>query len=294
MNTTAVPRRSILERIVTKVLSYPERLATWMRLLEAVKGYTVADSLRLYGSALAGIVTSLRKLGFYRAPVLLGDMVLTEKRTGSFALRQGTDDVLHIMWWREPGVFRLLERTLRPGDVFVDAGSNIGFYSLLASRLVGPAGQVHAFEMMPDTAQRLRRNIDLSAAGNITVHQVALSDVSGEVVRASYNPEFLGQASLSSDLGARRTHTVEVKTSRFDDILAAIGPIRLMKIDLEGAELNALKGGVAMLRNVDAIVFENTTKDPSIDAFLVEQGFVIEHLEHDDYVARKPAGGSAA
>ncbi len=294
MSGAATGEIGVLGKVLRKAKSYPDRLGNWLRLLDAVKGHTAADSVRLYCSALAGLVTSFRKLGWYLPPVLLGDMVLTEKRTGSFALRHGTDDVLHIMWWREPGVFALLERTLRPGDVFIDAGSNIGFYSMLASRLVGSQGKVHAFEMMPDTAHRLRRNISLSGASNVTVHQLALSNVSGDTVQAAFNPQFLGQASISSSLGAARTRTVDVSTTRFDDLLADIGPIRLMKIDLEGAELNALKGGAAMLRNVEVIVFENTTCDPAIDAFLSEQGFMIEHLEHDDYVARKPALSVAA
>lgn len=277
---------NVAGKIRRKLASYLSRHADWLRLLTTVRGNTVTDMAKLYGSAALAPLTALRELGWYRPPVLLADMQLREPRTGVFGIRSGTDDIFHIMWWREPKLFKLLEDSLQPGDTFVDAGANIGFYSLLASRLVGPSGQVHSFEMMPATATMLRSNIAASGRSNVTVHEAALSDVSGEFVEASFNPRFLGQASVTSTLGAARTQTVRVRTTRFDDEPLP-DRIKLMKIDLEGNELRALQGGHDLLRRTEMIVFENTMKESLINDLLEREGFVIEHLEHDDFVARK-------
>lgn len=273
-------------KIQRKVLSYWSRQCDWIRLLREVRGNTFSDAVTLYSSALLGPLTGLRELGWYRPPIFLADLELRERRTGVFRIRKRTDDIFHIMWWREPRLFDLLVDTLRPGDVFIDAGANIGFYSMLASRLVGPDGQVHAIEMMPETARSLRFNLQASGAHNVTVHEVALSDTTDEMVEASFNPRFLGQASVTSMLGAARTQTVEVKTKRLDDLLR-LDRVNFIKIDLEGNEFKALKGAENLLEHTELIAFENTTKDSSIDELLTSSGFVIKLLEGDDFVARK-------
>src|SRR5256885_2002345 len=80
----------------------------------------------------------------------------------------------------EPAVQHVIRRQLHPGDVFWDVGAHIGFYTLIASRLVGPMGAVHAFEPFEPNLMRLRASVVLNSAKNVTVHGVAISDHVGQ------------------------------------------------------------------------------------------------------------------
>jgi FkbM family methyltransferase len=79
-----------------------------------------------------------------------------------------------------------LQRYLQPGHVFLDAGSNIGFYTLVASRRVGAIGKVLAIEADPTNFNRLQENLKLNAASNVVARNVGLSDKS-EVLRLGLN-----------------------------------------------------------------------------------------------------------
>ena len=85
----------------------------------------------------------------------------------------------------EPEMTAYVEATLRPGGVFIDVGANIGYYSMLASRLVGPSGSVVAIEPSPTNFSELKRNIALNHALNIRAIDMAVGD---EVVRCSPLP----------------------------------------------------------------------------------------------------------
>ncbi len=69
-----------------------------------------------------------------------------------------------------------LTELLKPGDCFLDIGANVGFYSVLASRIVGATGQVHSFEPFPRNVDYLQKHIELNRLTNVTVHPLALSD----------------------------------------------------------------------------------------------------------------------
>jgi hypothetical protein len=79
----------------------------------------------------------------------------------------------------DPDEQRLLVKHLHPGGVYYDLGANIGFFSLLAARLVGPTGHVVAFEPSPVNAAQLQRNIDLNGFTNITLVEAAVSSKTG-------------------------------------------------------------------------------------------------------------------
>jgi FkbM family methyltransferase len=135
----------------------------------------------------------------------------------------------------------LLERLLQPGDVFVDGGANVGLFSLVAARRVGPSGRVLAFEPVPRLAAAARANARLNGFDWIEVDTRALSDSEGdsELVElagglSSFAPGHPGGV-------ARR-----VATARLDSVVHA-GPVRLVKLDVEGAEVKALRGARRLL-----------------------------------------------
>jgi len=150
----------------------------------------------------------------------------------------------------EPELVAFLIRAVRPGDIVVDAGANVGLFTMLMSRLVGPRGMVHAFEPHPDTAGRLDRNVALNRATNVLVHEIALWDACRDLtLYTCFEP---GLASLRPYDGWTGSRTV--RTERLDRILP--DPPRLIKLDVEGSELNALKGCEKWLRDVTYVCCE--------------------------------------
>ena len=106
---------------------------------------------------------------------------------------------------RRDGIHAALPATT--GDGFVDVGANIGTYSLLARRLVGPTGRVVAFEPHPVAAARLRENVELNRIDNIEVHEAAVADVAGEA-------EFLEDFDVSNRIRSATDHGASTRRCR--------------------------------------------------------------------------------
>lgn len=148
----------------------------------------------------------------------------------------------YAMGLAEPAVQAELEQSLRPGMVFYDVGANIGFMTLIASRLVGARGQVVAFEPLVENVELLERNVALNTVTNVVTVQRALSSRSGHARMTVPG---------GSDAGTRAaldvsTHAVgpEVLVSALDDAITELGlrPPDLVKIDVEGAEADVVAG----------------------------------------------------
>lgn len=144
---------------------------------------------------------------------------------------------------------RVLRKILRPGDVFVDAGANIGYFSLLAAKRVGSGGLVHAFEPQPDNRRRLAEHVASNGfSGIIEIHPVALFNRHGTIELHTFeSPEANHGQSTFFAGGGMVTRKVTVETVRLDDYLPAVVP-RLVKIDIEGAEPYAIEGMSGILR----------------------------------------------
>jgi FkbM family methyltransferase len=137
-------------------------------------------------------------------------------------------------------ITRTFRRYIKPGFNVADIGANVGFYSLLMSRLVGDRGKVRAFEPNPRVYQRLLRNLSLNNAKNVTPHQLALSESEGEISLHLPPLDTHGLASLRNQ-GWKGGETVQVATRRLDDFLSG-ERVDVIKVDVEGAELLVLKG----------------------------------------------------
>ena len=91
---------------------------------------------------------------------------------------------------------RIIMAHLKPGGVFIDIGANVGYYAIKAFHRLGPKGRVIAIEPNPDVALRLKRNMYLSGADGIELHEVAVADSDGEVTLFSPRDQTHGLASM--------------------------------------------------------------------------------------------------
>jgi FkbM family methyltransferase len=154
---------------------------------------------------------------------------------------------------------------LGPGDVVIDGGAHIGYLSLLAARCVGSSGRVHAFEPVSRTFEALHENVRLNRQDNVHCRRMALSSAAGEIeLEVPIDPE--GGSLLAwgaSSVLLRRGPRERATACALDDYVESNGleEIALVKLDLEGAELTALRGMTRLLsrRRVRYVISELNT-----------------------------------
>src|SRR5258708_2755308 len=165
----------------------------------------------------------------------------------------------------EPEVSWIYPYLLRPGDTFVDGGAHIGYLTLLGSSCVGPNGAVHAFEPVALTHDVLTRNVARNRATNVRLNKKALGPRDGTLdLELPIDPQ--GDAILAwgaTAVQAGRGSIERVPMTTLDGYAerAKVRSIRVLKLDLEGAELGALEGARDLLRRrrVEHLVVELNT-----------------------------------
>jgi len=160
----------------------------------------------------------------------------------------------------EPAITRyLLENVrLQSGDVAFDIGANLGWYSVLLSRLSAPGAQVFAFEPDPESYRLLTINLTANAAGNVTACNVALGETAGVAELHRYKASNNGRHTLLSGNTGGGTVRVPVDTLAAFWERQALGdrPIRVVKIDVEGFEYFVLRGAGELLTRCACLVLE--------------------------------------
>jgi FkbM family methyltransferase len=265
------------------VISLIRRLNTWGKVARSISGVSTKDKRILRHAVLRAPVTVFRNLGQWQFPIVEKDCSVISRGTGTFHVRAQTDDLFHVLPMQEPSVETSIRSILRPGDTFIDAGANIGFYTVLASRLVGEKGQVFSFEMVPITADILRLHVQKNDLNNVKVIEGALAETADLTVQASLVEGKSGQSSISIDRG---TIKIEVSTITLANTLKDMPSIHLIKMDLEGAELGALKGMGSDLEKVHAIIFENRGAKDVVE-YLQAHCFNITRLDGNNALALK-------
>ncbi|HEY1073999.1 FkbM family methyltransferase [Brevundimonas sp.] len=136
----------------------------------------------------------------------------------------------------EPEIGRKIEEALTEGGVFVDIGANVGVMSFRGARAVGPTGRVIAFEPNPSNADKYLRGVIANGFTNITLFQIAAAEHPGV---AFVTPQSNGKI-VAGDSLLSRDHAVTALPA--DRLLADQPRIDLIKIDIEGFELQAIRG----------------------------------------------------
>lgn len=155
--------------------------------------------------------------------------------------------MIHFGVW-EPHLTKFLKRTLGKDDVLVDIGANVGYFTLLGARLVGPGGGVVAIDASPRAFGRLERNVRLNGCGNVRTVNMAVADRRGTLTLYGAPEDHLGQSTTSAGRGF--AVEAEVEAAPLIDILRPeeLARTRVIKIDAEGAELEILQ---SLLKDLD-------------------------------------------
>ncbi|MEU6441326.1 FkbM family methyltransferase [Streptomyces sp. NPDC047046] len=150
------------------------------------------------------------------------------------------------MW--EPNLTKWLSSRLKPGDVFVDVGANIGYFSALGARLVGPRGSVIAVEASPAFAELLRANLRLNRADHVRVVQQAVSDREETLTLVLASSANMGANSIVPYDGPTEAR-YEVPALPLSSLLTLdeVQRARVIKVDVEGAEGKAVRGLAPLL-----------------------------------------------
>jgi FkbM family methyltransferase len=197
------------------------------------------------------------------------------------------------MFVKEPGTCEWIASRVEPGDVFYDIGANIGVYTVLAARRVGPSGKVFAFEPHSATFARLLETISINGlSGIVTACSCALHEQQGFFPFSYFSSE---AGSSQSQLNARASvpegsissAVVELKFSASLDSLIAAGgfaPADHVKIDVDGNELMILKGMAGLLsghRPPKSIQVEiNPGQRKDILDFMASHGYAAAREHH--------------
>jgi FkbM family methyltransferase len=144
---------------------------------------------------------------------------------------------------------KALQQELKAGEVVYDIGANVGFYSLLASVTVGETGHVYSFEPLPENSRELRKHLEMNHIRNCTVIDAAVSSTNGEANFDPSDDRCLGHLASAGSLWVRTVALDELASRKL------IRLPNLMKIDIEGAELECLRGAAHIVQVSRPVIF---------------------------------------
>jgi len=197
-----------------------------------------------------------------RQPLFLGDRLLCFTRHDQPIFL--VPDDLDITPWMlfdggwEADVEFWMRASIKPGDIAIDIGSNVGVHTLTMAACVGPEGRVHAFEANPAAMKLLRATMFINlltafdGTGRVTLHECAASDRAGRLILEQAPGHFgsghLVTADPGSDFGPAYSARVEVPTVAIDELLGdKIPRLDFLHMDIEGAEPLAMQGARALI-----------------------------------------------
>lgn len=210
----------------------------------------------------------------------------------------------------EPSVTRTIKEYLNKGDVFVDVGANIGFLTMLAASIVGPEGKVLGFEPNPNNYMIAQKSVELNAFDHVELFQNAVSDVPQSIKFISEGSN--GYAAMDGDPSVQYQISFFAQAVVLDDALKDAKRIDMIKMDIEGAEPQAIKGMQQVLKqhrpivitefspsmmrhvsNVDAQVYFDLLRAYSPNLAVIEDaGLVPAPATYPEFNERFFAGGN--
>jgi FkbM family methyltransferase len=188
---------------------------------------------------------------------------------------------LHSFWLGgyESDKQRVMAQQIKAGDIFYDIGANVGFYTLFGSLFVGETGYVYAFEPFPQNAYWVEKHVALNKLNNVAVFRLAIADFNGESQFQEGETDGVGKI----DAGGN----VKVEVAALDSLIAQgkLRPATIMKIDVEGAEYDVLKGAEHLLKTSRPRIFLATHGDAvhqQCVGYLTELGYRFQEFRSID------------
>ena len=192
--------------------------------------------------------------------------------------------------WLEVSVQEALRRGLAEGRVLYDVGANVGFFSLIGSRLVGESGRVYAFEPAPGNAAAIRENVALNGVTNLEVIESAVGAESGR--ERLLLVEDLSWSHLESQGWHPRTSkTLDVEVLTIDGLVTEgrIRPPDVVKIDVEGSEIDVIHGmRETLAKHRPTLVCELHDTNEAFLAAIEEAGYRAVNLESAESLSGAP------
>jgi FkbM family methyltransferase len=206
----------------------------------------------------------------------------------------------------EPAVQAVLLELLRPGSSFVDAGANLGFFTLLAARLSGPDGRVLAFEPDPEVRSWLEANVSRNGfTGRVRTESLAIWRQSGHHAFERADPSISPDRGIGRLAGSNRQSRAApsslcVSTTSLDDYFASgsgsrLQPPDVIKLDLEGAECGALQGAEQLLAGRTSVWIVEVHDPPGAGEVVSRfkaAGYSLRVLEDSQETPLNPGHGS--
>lgn len=253
MKKTGVLRKLLLE------------LRAAITILLDVRGTDFYSEVSYLSDLLLGV--TLRRLGaknLLPGHLIFRDIYVKVKRLGDsiFCIPAKSDALLYVMPYFEPLTFKIMKSLLKPGDVAIDVGAHIGVYTIPMAKIVGPRGIVVAVEPSP-IRKYLIKNIKLNNVENVLVSEKAAYSTQRhlefyfDLAHSGIGSTVVGWAEKFVKSQLVR---LKVEDDTLDNIVLSKIPsldhVKLLKVDVEGAEVEVLKGSADILKLTDYIIFE--------------------------------------
>jgi FkbM family methyltransferase len=182
----------------------------------------------------------------------------------------------------EPDSQKLFVRVIKPGNVVYDLGANNGLHSLLFANLVGNSGKVISFEPLKSNCNEIAENLQLNNIKNVDITSAAVGDSNGEV---TFHLGMHDKQGSVVGIGLQTGQEVKVKMITLDSFIAAGNPApHFIKIDIEGAESQALQGFSGKINEVRPLLYielHTPEQDAKVGAFLLKHNYVAYRMTNN-------------
>lgn len=246
---------------------------------------SINTKIRQFNAALANAADPSRY--YYLGP----ELALTKLKHGYFLYIDPLDEtvsanlIAHGCW--EEWVHRVVKNLIRPGDVTVEVGANLGYYTIQMARSAGTTGKVISFEANPRMVDYLNRSIMLNGyTDRVQVVAKAATDAPGQLsFMTSRRYGGSGHLMVPESGIAEDQQVVTVEAVRLDDL--NLGKVDLLRMDAEGSEPLILRGAERLLRNPDIVIcmewspiqMRSRGSVPELVEWLAAQGFRFWSIE---------------
>lgn len=182
----------------------------------------------------------------------------------------------------------LFAQLVKPGDCVIDVGANWGNHTLYFARLTGENGMVHAFEPIPEVMAELRWHLNANHFANVKTHEIALSNETGE---ANFIVGPLSETShlenIRPEQNDQKENAIRVVVQTLDSLAddLSLETVKLIKIDVEGAESKTLEGAEQTIRRLKphlVIDLHTPEQDLKVAAMLDEWGYQLSRVGGGD------------